>query len=108
MNRYKNFRDFYPYYISQHQKLGTRIFHLVAKLSIFCTIAYVITTGKERFLWYIPILGYGLSGLSHFIFEKNKSVIFQYPLLSFLADFRMFFDILQGKIKLTNQTNHQA
>ncbi|MDQ0476524.1 DUF962 domain-containing protein [Chryseobacterium gotjawalense] len=98
-NRIKNFKDFYDFYLTEHSNKWTRIFHFVGTLLIFVVIFYVIRSGKERFLWYIPIFGYGFAWFSHAVFEKNKPATFRYPLWSLIADFKMFFDLIMGKQK---------
>ncbi len=97
--RIKTFSEFYTYYLAEHKKLGTRILHFLGTLLVFAVIFYVIKSEKERFLWYLPIFGYGFPGLGHAIFEKNKPVTFKYPIWNLIADFRMFFELLIGRQK---------
>ncbi len=97
--RIKTFKEFYPYYLNQHSKKFTRIFHFTGTLLVLGVIIYVLQSGKERFLWYIPIFGLGISALSHYIFEKNKPTSFQYPVFTLMGDFKMFFELLIGKEK---------
>lgn len=97
--RISNFNDFYQFYLTEHSKLMTRIFHFVGTALLFVVIGYVIYSGKERFLWYLPIFGWGVSALSHYVFEKNKPATFKYPLWSLLSDFKLFFELLTGKQK---------
>lgn len=97
--RIKTFKEFYQFYLTEHSQRGTKIFHFMGTLLVFLVIAYVISSGKERFLWYIPIFGYGFGWLSHAIFEKNKPTTFKYPLWSLVSDFKMFFDLMIGKLK---------
>ncbi|MBN8623541.1 MAG: DUF962 domain-containing protein [Flavobacteriales bacterium] len=99
MERIKTFREFYPFYLSEHSKPMTRIFHFIGTFLIFVVIVYVIWSGKERFLWYIPIFGYGFAWFSHAVYEKNKPATFKYPLWSLISDFKMFFELLTGKLK---------
>ena len=98
-DRIKTFKEFYPFYLSENRRLGTRVFHFIGTLLIFIVIIYVIQSGKERFLWYIPIFGYGFAWFSHAVFEKNRPTTFKYPLWSLLSDFKMFFELLTGKLK---------
>ena len=98
-NKIKTFKEFYQLYLAEHSKLGTRIFHSLGILIILLVLFYVLKSGKERFLWYIPIVGYGFAWLSHLIFEMNKPTSFKYPLWNFLADFKLFFELLTGKQK---------
>jgi len=97
--RIKRFREFYPFYLTEHRKAGTRIFHFIGTLLVFIVIGYVISSGKERFLWYVPIFGYGFAWLSHILIEKNKPTSFKYPVWSLISDFKMFFELLTGKQK---------
>ena len=97
--RIKNFKEFYPYYLSQHRKKLTRMLHFLGTLLMSAVIIYVLQSGKERFLWYLPIFGLGISALSHYIFEKNKPTSFQYPVFTLIGDFKMFFELLIGKEK---------
>ncbi|MBV2167053.1 MAG: DUF962 domain-containing protein [Kaistella sp.] len=97
--RIKTFKKFYSYYLSQHRKKWTRIFHFAGTLLVIAVIIYVLQSGKERFLWYLPIFGWGFSAFSHYVFEKNKPTSFKYPVFTLISDFRMFFELLTGKTK---------
>ncbi len=97
--RIKTFKEFYAHYLNEHRKLGTRIFHFLGTLLVFAVLIYVIQSGKERFLWYLPIFGYGFAWFSHAVIEKNKPTTFKYPLWSLLSDFKLFFELLIGKEK---------
>ena len=101
--RIKTFEEFYKFYLTEHSKTGTRIFHFLGTLLVFCVIAYVISSGKERFLWYVPIFGYGFAWFSHSVIEKNKPATFKYPIWSLISDFKMFFELLVGKQKFAQK-----
>lgn len=100
--RIKTYKEFYRFYLTEHRKTGTRVFHFLGILLVFFVIAYVISSGKERFLWYIPIFGYGFAWLSHALIEKNRPATFRYPLWSLVSDFRLFFELLTGKEKFSS------
>ena len=97
--RIKTFKEFYPYYLNQHSKKLTRIFHFAGTFLVLGVIIYVLQSGKERFLWYIPIFGWGFSAFSHYVFEKNKPTTLKYPVFTLVSDFRMFFELLTDKTK---------
>lgn len=97
--RIKTFNEFYDFYLTEHSNKWTRIFHFAGTFLVLFVIFYVIKSGKERFLWYIPIFGYGFPWFSHIIFEKNKPATFKYPFWSLISDFKMFFELLVGKQK---------
>lgn len=102
--RIKTFKEFYRFYLTEHSKTGTRVLHFIGTLMVFFVIGYVISSGKERFLWYVPIFGYGFAWLSHAIIEKNKNATFKYPIWSLISDFKLFFELLIGKQKFTGNS----
>lgn len=71
--RITNYKEFYQFYLTEHKKPLTRIFHFVGILLVFLVIFYVLKSGKERFLWYCPIFGYGLAWFSHAVIKKQAS-----------------------------------
>ena len=101
--RITNYKDFYQFYLTEHNKPLTRIFHFIGILLVFAVIFYVLKSGKERFLWYCPIFGYGFAWFSHAVIEKNKPATLRYPFWSLISDFRLFFELLSGKQKFTNK-----
>jgi len=67
---------------------------------VFILFSFFIITLNYLYLFLLPIFGYGFAWISHFLIEKNKPATFKYPFYSLLGDFKMFFEILTGKIKL--------
>ncbi|MFC4687682.1 MAG: hypothetical protein BGO86_07425 [Chryseobacterium sp. 36-9] len=100
-NRIKTYKEFYQFYLTEHSKPLTKVFHFIGILLVFIVVFYVIKSGKERFLWYCPIFGYGFAWFSHAVFEKNTPATFKYPIWSLLSDFRLFFELLIGKQKFS-------
>ncbi|WP_299179115.1 DUF962 domain-containing protein [uncultured Chryseobacterium sp.] len=101
--RIKTYREFYQFYLTEHSKMGTRIFHFLGTLLVFVVIGYVISSGKERFLWYLPIFGYGFAWFSHAVIEKNKPTTLSYPVWTLVSDFRLFFELLIRKQKFNGK-----
>jgi hypothetical protein len=97
--KYQNFADFYPYYLSEHQNSACRRLHFVGSTLIIFTFLYALFTSQLVYLWLLPVLGYGFAWVGHFFFEHNKPATFTYPFYSLMADWVMFKDILMGKIK---------
>ncbi len=97
-HRYKSFEEFWPFYISEHSRLGTRILHLIGTTSGILLVIYFILIGK----WYLfPLAlvpGYGGAWLGHFLIEKNKPATFQYPVWSFIGDYKMIALMITGRI----------
>jgi hypothetical protein len=104
--RIKTYEEFYKFYLKEHSKTATKIFHFIGTLLVFFVIGYVISSGKERFLFYLPIFGYGFAWFSHAVIERNKPTTYKYPIWTLISDFRMFFELLIGKQKFSGKTMH--
>ena len=96
--RYKTFSEFWPFYLSEHSKPATRLLHLVGTTAGIALLVYLIATGRWWlfFLGFVP--GYGCAWLAHFLIEKNKPATFQYPLWSFMGDYKMIALMLTGRM----------
>lgn len=96
---YKNFGDFYPFYLAEHSNRTCRRLHFLGTLSALLVLGYVIATASWTWIWLALIAGYGFAWTGHFVFEKNRPATFKYPFYSLAGDFVMFKDILTGKIR---------
>ena len=99
-NKFKSFKEFYPYYLMEHKKSSTKLFDAIGTLSGLVSLILFIYFKEYKYIFISPILGYSFAWFSHAFFEKNKPATFKYPLFSFLGDWFMLKDILTGKIKL--------
>ena len=100
MEKYKTFKDFYPYYIEEHSKPKTKLLHFIGtSISLFFLVQLVITF-DPIYLIYALLSGYGFAWVAHFFIEKNKPATFTYPFNSFIGDHKMFVEILMGKHKI--------
>ncbi len=97
--QFTSLKEFYPYYLTEHQNSTSRKLHFVGTLLIFVVLVYGIITQKWTLLWWIPIIGYGFAWVGHFFFEKNKPATFKHPFYSLASDFILFFDLLTRKQK---------
>lgn len=97
---FRNFAQFYPYYLAEHSNRTCRRLHFVGSSLVLATLAWILVTGSWLMLWLLPVLGYGFAWVGHFFFEKNKPATFAYPYYSFLGDWVMFKDMLTGRIRI--------
>jgi len=96
---YKNFKSFYPFYLTQHTNITCRRLHFIGSALIIFLFMYVVISGRFKLLFLSPFIGYGFAWVGHFVFEKNRPATFTYPIYSLMGDWVMFKDILIGKIK---------
>jgi hypothetical protein len=96
--KYKNFWDFYPYYLTEHSLPVNRAMHFVGTGIVISLLITGIVIGKPLLFAFIPLAGYGFAWVGHFFLEKNRPATFTYPLYSLGSDFVMFWHILTGQI----------
>ena len=97
---FKQFSEFYSYYLSQHHNKRCRLMHFIGTLFVLIIFFGSLIEGRYFYFILIPFVGYGFAWAGHYFFEKNHPTTFRYPLYSFLADFVLFKDVLLGKIKV--------
>jgi len=99
-DRIKNFEEFWPYYVREHSTAGCRSLHFIgSSLGLIC-LALTLVMGNLWFILLGLVLGYSFAWVGHFFIEHNKPATFQYPLWSFLADWKMWRLTLTGKMEM--------
>ena len=95
-----SFAEFYPFYLNEHRNATCRRLHFIGStLSLICLWALIWTRDPVFFLAGV-LFGYAFAWIGHFGFEKNKPASFKRPLWSFMGDWRMYYDIWTGKIRI--------
>ena len=99
MRRFASFREFYPYYLSEHANRTSRRLHVVGSAGVLLLVA--VAVAQRNAWWLLPALacGYGFAWVGHCFFEKNRPATFRHPLYSFLGDWVMFADVLRGRLR---------
>jgi hypothetical protein len=99
-NLFHNFRDFYPFYLGEHANRTCRRLHF-AGTSIAVALLIVATATRSWWLIAVAFLqGYALAWIGHFFFEHNHPATFKHPVFSLMGDWRLWWDILSGKIRI--------
>jgi hypothetical protein len=98
---YQTFREFYPYYLSQHTHMVCRSLHFIGSWLALAILATAIATGNAWWLAGIPLAGYGFAWAGHVFFEHNRPATFAYPVFSLVGDWVMFYQLLIGRIPFT-------
>ena len=96
---FNTFEEFYPVYIAGHANMTCRKLHFIVTSTVIILIMGIFFTGNWMLLMAIPVAAYAFAWIGHFMFEKNVPLSFHHPLYSLLGDFRMFWEILTGKLQ---------
>ena len=96
--RYQSFAEFYPFYLSEHSRCETRRIHFMGSALALLCLLWALLSGEARWFLAAVICGYGFAWFGHVFFEKNRPATFRYPLYSLMGDWKMFWQILTGKI----------
>ena len=96
---FTHFRDFYPFYLSEHRDPTSRRLHVLGTGLVISIVVAALLTQRYVLLWALPLVGYGFAWAGHFFFEKNRPATFRHPFYSLAGDFVMFKDVVTGKIR---------
>ncbi|MEO5774574.1 MAG: DUF962 domain-containing protein [Sphingomicrobium sp.] len=95
----RSFAEFWPFYLREHSKQGTRALHLAGTSLVVAIAAVAVASGRWSLLLALPVAGYGFAWAAHFAVEKNRPATFTHPLWSLAADFRMWALWLTGRLE---------
>lgn len=101
--RFQSFREFYPFYLSEHTHPTSRKLHFAGSSLVLGLVLLAIVTGNAWWLLATPVAGYGFAWVGHFAFEKNRPATFKYPAWSFAGDWVMYWQLLTGKISFAKR-----
>lgn len=94
------FREFYPVYLAEHANRVSRRLHFTGtSISVALVVLAIVT---HNAWWFAAGLlqAYALAWAGHFFFEHNRPATFRHPLWSFAGDWRMWWEVLRGRVRL--------
>jgi hypothetical protein len=94
-----SYREFWPFYVSQHLKAGTRLLHFIGTTAAILCIIAAIASHDWWLLLIAPFVSYGPAWIAHFFVERNKPATFTYPLWSLIGDFHMYGLMWAGRME---------
>lgn len=96
---FASFREFYPYYLSEHANVISRRLHFIGtSLAVICALT-AAAVGPRWLYGAAFFCGYAFAWVGHFAFERNRPATFKHPFYSLAGDFIMARDILIGRIR---------
>ena len=96
--RYSSLAEFYPHYLAEHSNPISRALHFGGTAGVIALAAGAAATKRPALLLAMPLAGYGLAWLGHYLFERNRPATFKQPLYSLASDFLMFRDTLLRRL----------
>src|SRR5919201_5375573 len=95
----RSYKEFWPYYLSQHLHPMTQRVHASGTLTAFAVGVSSFLRGKWKLFAAAPLFAYVPAFASHFIWEKNRPVVLGGNFLwAARADLEMVFKVLTGRI----------
>ncbi|GDX13116.1 hypothetical protein LBMAG01_09800 [Acidobacteriota bacterium] len=95
----KTFQEFWPDYLNQHRHASNRTLHVLGTTLYLSILFLALASGQYRWLFLAPLCPYALAWYGHFAIEKNTPATFTHPWLSLLADHKMSYLILTGRLQ---------
>lgn len=96
--RITSFTEFYPFYLTQHANRTCRRTHFIGSTLSLAALAMCVYSRNPWWFLAALVAGYGGAWIGHFVFEKNMPASFAQPLYSFRADWKMYWQMLTGKL----------
>ena len=96
---FRTFDDFYPFYLSEHSNRTSRRLHFIGTSM---SVTLLVAALAARWWWLILaalVQGYAFAWVGHFFFEHNRPATFKYPRLSFMGDWRLWWETLTGRVR---------
>ena len=98
--QFGSFREFYPFYLSEHTHPVSRRLHFVGTSVALLLAIAALATGAGWLGGVAMLQGYAFAWVGHFFFEHNRPATFRYPAYSLFGDWRLWWDVLRGRQEL--------
>lgn len=96
--KYRTLAEFWPFYLREHSKRGTRALHLAGTAVALACLVLAAALREPWFLLAGLLAGYAFAWVAHFFVEHNRPATFTYPFKSFASDWVMFAFFVTGRL----------
>ena len=96
--RFPDFESFWPHYLREHARHGTRAAHVAGTWAAAAVLLWALLAGPLWLLLLVPVIGYGGAWASHLLVERNRPASFSHPLYSLRGDLRMAWLAATGRL----------
>lgn len=93
-----NYTEFWDFYVQEHLQPMTRVLHFIGTSLGLILFVWFIWRGTWYYFPLSLVVGYGFAWVAHFAVEKNKPASFNYPLWSFISDYKMMWYMITGRM----------
>lgn len=100
MTPIRTFAEFWPVYLRAHSDPRCRALHYAASICGLGGIALALWTGSGWWLLAGLVAAYAFAWAGHLFLEENLPLTFKHPLWSLIADYRMFFLWVSGRLPM--------
>jgi len=97
-DRITSYAEFWPYYLREHAKPETRLWHIVGIGAASILLVAALAAFSFELFFAALIVGYGPAWFAHLMLERNRPATFRYPFWSLVSDFRMTGFWLSGQL----------
>ncbi len=97
-----SFKEFFPYYLSQHQNKTCIKLHILGTGLSFIISLGGLLVARDYWMYFVAagiITAYVLAWIGHLYYEGNYPATWKHPLYSFMGDLVMFVRYIKKKIK---------
>jgi len=94
-----SYREFWPYYVDQHRRPGTRQLHFIGTTAVIVCVLLTILLANPWYLLLGPVVAYGPAWIGHLFVERNRPATFRHPFWSMVGDFHMYGLMWAGRME---------
>jgi hypothetical protein len=89
---------FWLRYLRAHADRRTRTIHAAGTIAASTIVVAALAAGRPQWLLAALVAGYAPAWSTHAVIEHNRPETFSRPVASLLADYRMAYLLLTGKL----------